>query len=106
MKNLFKVIMIVAFVTIIGFSTMSCATSSTIGSAAGPLGFFTGNKAAAATTEGYTPVASYSVICGIIDTEYPAYATAVANAESSGKQIITVTKSYFNILLQITAYAK
>ncbi len=104
MKNLFKVLGIIALTAVIGFSVMSCATASSIGGTADRHGLFTGNKAVASMEQG-TKIASYSVILDIVDTGYAAYDAAVKAAEAQGKQIYSVTKWYV-VLTKTTAYAK
>jgi len=105
MKNLFKLLGIIAFVAIIGFTMASCATASSIGGASGGHGFFTGNGAAATLTEGTQEIASYSVILGLFDAGYADYAAAVKAAEASGKNVVSVTK-WLLFLYKTTAYAK
>ena len=104
MKNLLKPFGIIVIVAIIGLSMGSCATATTIGGAAGGHGFFTGNGAATALTEGAEEIASYSIILGIVDSGYAEYAAAVKQAEAAGKQIVSVTK-WLLFLNKVTAYA-
>lgn len=104
MKNVFKVFAMVALVAILGFSVMSCVTSTTIGAGSGPHGLFTGNGGSATAIEGATEIASYNVILGIVDSGYAEYAAAVKAAEASGKQVISTTTFLF-VLNKVTAYA-
>ena len=106
MKNLLKIVGIIAVVAMIGFTMASCATNSSIGGAEGPHGFFTGNGATNALVDGATEIGSYSVILGWFDAGYPDYAAAVKKAEDSGKKITSVTKWYFGFLTKTTAYAR
>jgi len=105
MKNKFKLLGIIAMVAVIGFSMMSCATSSSIGGTNDPHGIFTGNGAVSSVTAGASQIGSYMVILGIIDTGYPEYAAAVKAAEAEGKQVTSVTKFYY-VFTTTTAYAK
>jgi len=105
MKNFIKTLGIIALVAVVGFSAASCATASSIGGAAGPHGFFTGNGASASLTEGATEIASYSVILGIVDAGFQDYAAAVKAAQAEGKQVTSVTKNMY-FLVKTTAYAK
>ena len=104
MKNL-KLFGIIVLVAIIGFSMASCATATSIGGAAGGHGFFTGNGAANALTEGAQEIASYSVILGIVDSGYAEYAAAVQAAEAEGKKISSVSR-WMLFTVKTTAYAK
>jgi len=106
MKNLFKTLMIVAVIAIIGFSMASCVSATTIGGASGGHGFFAGGAAQAAVTEGYTEIASYSVILGAFDSGFADYAKKVRDAEAAGKKVISVTTWYFGFMDKVTAYAK
>jgi len=105
MKNVFKLIGIIAIVAIVGLSMTSCVTATSIGGTTDPHGFFTGNGAASQITDGATEIASYSVILGIVDAGYDEYAAAVKAAEASGKQVYSVT-TWLVVLYKITAYAK
>jgi len=103
MKNLkFLGIIVLAAVIV---SLGSCAMMSSIGGTSDPLGFFTGNGAAAAVKQGATEIASYSVILGIVDMGYADYAAKVKAAEASGKKITSVTTFLF-VLTKTTAYAR
>jgi len=106
MKNLIKLLGIIAVVAIIGISMASCASFSSVGAAAGPHGFFTGNGASSDLISGAQVVSSYSVWLGLFDTGYEQYASSVKTATESGKVIFSVTKSYFNLFTKTTAYAK
>jgi len=106
MKNLFKLLGIIAIVAMIGFTMVSCATGTTIGGAGGPHGFFTGNGAANALTSGSQVIASYSVILGWFDSGFDTYAAAVKQAEDAGKKVTSVTTWYFGFLTKTTAYAR
>ena len=103
MKNLFKLLGIIAVVAIIGFTMASCATNSSIGGADGPHGFFTGSGVSKEVVG--QEIASYSVILNLIDAGFPAYASAVKQAEDSGKKVTAVTKWYV-FLTKTTAYAR
>ncbi|WP_461246777.1 hypothetical protein [Treponema sp. R6D11] len=105
MKNLFKSLMIIAIVAIIGLSMAGCVTATTIGGAGNAHGLFSGGGAKAAATEGYTEIASYLSILNLFDTGYDDYAKKVKDAEASGKKIVSVTTFIF-IGNKITAYAK
>ncbi|MDR0731303.1 MAG: hypothetical protein LBF63_06505, partial [Treponema sp.] len=50
-------------------------------------------------------IASYSVILGLVDSGYEAYAAAVKEAEAAGKKITTITKWFF-VLTKTTAYTR
>ena len=106
MKNLFKTLMIIAIVAMIAFSATSCVTATTIGGAAGAHGFFSGGGAQSAVIEGYTEIASYSVILGLFDSGYDDYAKKVKDAVASGKKVVNVRTWYFGFLEKFTAYAK
>ncbi len=105
MKNLFKILGLIVFVAVIGFSVASCATASSIGGTSDPHGLFTGGKSASVLTDGAAEIASYSVILGIVDSGYAAYDAAVKAAEASGKKVTSVTKWYV-VMTKTTAYAK
>jgi hypothetical protein len=101
MKNMFKLLGIIALVAVM-VSVTSCATASSIGGTADTHGLFSSARVAA---DGGTRVASYSVILGLFDSGYPDYANKVKVAEAAGKQITTVTIWYFGFFTQVTAYA-
>ena len=105
MKNRFKIVGIIALVAIM-VSFTGCVTASSIGGTGDGHGLFSGGAAKAAVTEGATEIATYSVILGLFDSGYEAYAAAVKAAEAEGKQITTTTTQYLNIFAKITAYAK
>ena len=105
MKNLFKLLGIIAVIAVIGFTMASCATNSSIGGAAGPHGFFTGNSAANAATSGATVLGSYTVILGLFDSGFEQYAVSVKAAQEAGKQVYSVTQ-WIYIGYKTTAYAK
>ena len=105
MKNLLKPFGIIVLVAIIGFTMASCVTASSIGSATGTHGVFSGNGDAGKLTEGAKEIASYSVILGLVDTGYAEYATAVKKAEEAGKHVTSVTK-WLVFLVKVTAYAQ
>ncbi len=105
MKKLARVLGIIAFVAIIGFSVMSCATQSSIGGTVEPHGIFTGNGAVSATVSEGEEIASYTVILGMIDSGYKEYDAAVKAAAAQGKEIYSVTKFYY-VFTKTTAYAK
>ena len=105
MKNLFKLLGIIAVVAIIGISMASCATNTTIGGASGPHGFFTGNGAANALTSGAQVIGSYATYLGLFDAGFEGYSAAVKAASESGKQVYAVT-SWIVIGYKTVAYAK
>jgi len=105
MKNLFKPFWIIVLVAIIGFIMVGCATGSTIGGASGSHGFFTGNGNAATLTKGVQEIGSYLVILGLFDSGFDKYATAVKQAEDSGKKVTSVTK-WCVFFFKTTAYAQ
>lgn len=80
----------------------SCATISSIGGTSDIHGLV---SKAAVVSDSAEAIASYSVILGLVDSGYEAYAATVKAAEASGKQITTVTK-WFVFLTETTAYAK
>jgi hypothetical protein len=102
MKNIIKLLGIIAVVAIVGFTMASCVTGSSIGGTADGHGLFSQGSVVA---EGGTEIASYSVILGLFDSGYADYAAKVKAAEAEGKQITTVTTFLF-ILNKVTAYAK
>jgi len=106
MKNLFKLIGIIAVIAIVGISMASCVSATSIGGAGGPHGFFTGNGAGSTLTEGYTEIASYTVILGAFDSGYADYATAVKAAADSGKKIVSTNTWYLGFATKVTAFAK
>jgi len=98
-KKLFGIIVLAAVMVLVA----SCVTASSIGGTAEGHGRFT--FSVPSITDGFMQIASYNVIMGLFDTGYSSYATAVKAAEAEGKQITTVTKSYY-FLATTTAYAK
>jgi hypothetical protein len=106
MKNLFKLIGIIAVVAIVGFTMASCVTATSIGGAGGPHGFFTGNGAGSTVSEGATEVASYTVILGLFDSGYADYAAAVKAADEAGKKIVSTNTNYLGFAVKTTAYAQ
>jgi hypothetical protein len=86
----------------LGLLVSSCATASSIGGTADAHGLISKAKV---VTEDAQPIASYSVILGLVDSGYPDYAAAVKAAEDQGKKITTVTTFYF-VLNKVTAYAR
>ena len=105
MKNLFKLIGIIAVVAIVGFTMSGCVTATTIGGAGGPHGFFTGNGAGKTLTEGTELIGSYTVWLGLFDGGYADYAAAVKAAEAAGKKITSVNK-WILFGVRTTAYSQ
>ena len=105
MKNQFKMFGIIAIVAIIGFSMASCATASSVGGASGPHGIISGNGSASTLTGNAQEIASYSVILGIIDSNYAEYVQAVKSAEAAGRSVTSVTK-WMLFTVKTTAYAE
>jgi len=103
MKNKFKILGIIALVAVMGFSFAGCQTASSIGGTADTHGLLSQANAAA---QGGVEIASYSVIFGLFDAGYTAYANAVKSAEDAGKKISTVTTWYFGIVTVTKAYAR
>jgi hypothetical protein len=105
MKNQFKMFGIIAVVAIIGFSMASCATASSVGGVSGPHGLISGNGSASTLTSGAQEIASYSVILGIIDSNYAEYVQAVKSAVEAGQKVTSVTKNLI-FTVKTTAYAE
>jgi hypothetical protein len=84
-----------------GSLMMSCTTVSSIGGTVDAHGLFSGAKAV--INEG-GEIASYSIILGFVDAGFNEYAEAVKQAEASGKQVTSVTKSYV-VFTKTTAYS-
>jgi hypothetical protein len=104
MRNLLKFIWVIALVAIM-LPVTSCVTTTSIDGTADMHGFisslFPATKAASA--EG-TKIASYWVIIGLFDLDYPAYVDKVKAAVRQGRKITTTTAHYFGIVSVITAY--
>jgi hypothetical protein len=92
-----------AMVLAFGLSLTGCATHSSIGGTADVHGLL---SKAPVVAEGAQEIASYSVIMWLIDSGYENYAAAVKKAESGGKKVTSVTKSYFGFFTKVTAYAQ
>ena len=105
MRNFSKLLGIIALVAMVGISTTSCVTGTSIGGSAEGHGLFSGGGAKAAVTEGTEEIASYSVILGLFDAGYGDYAAKVKEAEAAGKQI-TTTITWLFVLSKVTAFAK
>jgi hypothetical protein len=105
MKNLFKTLGIIALVAMIGISSVSCVTNTSIGGTADQHGLFSGGGAKAAVTEGASEIASYTALFYLFDAGYADYAKKVKEAEAAGKKI-TSTTTFILIGFKITAYAK
>jgi hypothetical protein len=105
MKNLFKTLGIIALVAMIGISSVSCVTGTSIGGTADQHGLFSGGGAKAAVTEGATEIASYSNILFLFDSGYADYAQKVKEAIAAGKKV-TSTQTFILIGFKFTAYAK
>jgi hypothetical protein len=103
MKNLYKFLGIIVIGTVIMIGTVGCATVSSIGGTTDTHGLI---SKATAVSVGAQEIASYSVILGLFDAGYEAYATTVQQAEAEGKMVTTVTTQYLGFFTKITAYAK
>ncbi|GHV83712.1 hypothetical protein AGMMS50212_10520 [Spirochaetia bacterium] len=97
-----KMLLAGMFSIMLAFSFSSCATNSSIGGTSDVHGLISQAKVAA---DGTTEIASYSVILGLLDSGYSEYAEKVKAAETSGKQITTVT-TWFVFLTKVTAYSR
>ena len=104
MKNLFKVLGIIAMVAVMA-SVSGCAMMSSVGGTADPHGLINGNGSSNLATAGAEEIGNYMVILGLIDSGYDGYIAAVNAAIASGKQVSSVTKWYYFITIT-TAYAK
>jgi hypothetical protein len=93
---------ILASVLVLGLLFASCATTSSIGGTSDGHGLISSAKVVA---ENAQPIASYSVILGLVDSGYADYATAVKAAEAGGKKITTITRFYY-FFTKVTAYAQ
>jgi cytochrome bd-type quinol oxidase subunit 2 len=102
MKNKSFVLGMLVITLAFGLILGSCATGSSIGGTSDPHGLV---SEANVVTESAEEIATYSVILGIVDSGYVAYASAVKDAEAAGKKITTVTKWFF-VLTKTTAYAR
>jgi hypothetical protein len=89
-------------VLVFGFVFAGCATASSIGGTADAHGLISKAKV---VSDNAQEIASYSVILGLVDSGYEAYAASVQEAEASGKKVTTVTK-WLVFLTKTTAYAK
>jgi len=105
MKKVFKPIVSIALAAVIGFSMVSCATT-TIGGAHGDHGLISGLISPGELNEGTKEIESYYVILGLFDIGFKDYATKVKDAEKSGKKITSVSRNFFNVVGVTTAYEK
>jgi hypothetical protein len=87
-------------ILVLGLLVASCATTSSIGGTSDPHGLISSAKVVEYNAQ---PIASYSVILGIVDSGYEPYVTAVKKAEAEGKQITTITRFYY-FFTKVTAY--
>jgi len=105
MKNLFKTLMIIALVAMIGLSATSCVLGTALGGTSDMHGLFSGGGAKTAVTESATEIASYLNILYLFDTGYADYAKKVKEAQEAGKKVST-TVTWILIGLKTTAYAR
>ena len=91
------------FGMVLAFSLGSCTTMSSVGGTADSHGFFTMSSTAGSGSE---EIATYGIVLGLFDVGYTGYARAVREADSAGKTIASVTKTYLGFYTKVTAYAK
>ena len=53
-----------------------------------------------------TPIASFSVILGLVTIGYPEYAAQVLAADAAGRKISSVSTNYFGFFGKTTAYVR
>jgi hypothetical protein len=82
-----------------------CVTASSINGTADMHGLFSGGEAKTAVTGGAQEIASYSVILGLVDSGYAAYAARVNEALAGGKTV-TTTQTWLLFMIKYTAYAQ
>jgi hypothetical protein len=103
MKNLFKLLAIIAVVASIGLSMTSCATLSTYGGTGDQHGMISSLWVTNEVIKDAEKIADFMVIMGLFDVKFEDYAKQVRAAELAGKKVVSVTKWYY-VLTITTAY--